>query len=183
LCGIAGIYQYSGPGIDRQVIKRMGDSIAHRGPDDDRYYFWSEQQGNELYHHEIATTSAIPTLGFAHRRLSIVDVKHGHQPMSNEDQTVWICYNGEVYNHLALRQRLLNSGHHFKTQSDTEALIHLYEEYGPECVKQLNGMFAFAIWDSHRQVIFLARDRFGIKPVYYTLHNGALIFASELKAI
>src|SRR5262249_29406273 len=145
LCGIAGIYRFDGQPIDRQVVKKMGDAIAHRGPDDDRYYFWSPGAGNELHRHTITAGHDQPILGFAHRRLSIVDISGGHQPMPNEDSSAWISYNGEIYNHLDLRAPLLQKGHRFQTQSDTEAVLHLYEEYGPAAVSQLNGIFAFAL--------------------------------------
>jgi asparagine synthase (glutamine-hydrolysing) len=161
----------------------MGDVIAHRGPDDHRYYFWSPEGGHEVYQHHIEEAAVIPSVGFAHRRLSIVDINSGHQPMPNEDGTVWICYNGEVYNHRSLRQTLRDAGHQFVTQCDTEAIIHAYEQYGCDSVEKLNGIFAFALWDSRRQTMFLARDPFGVKPLYYTIHDGALIFASEIKAI
>lgn len=184
MCGIAGIYRFDGRPLDRRTVRSMGDALAHRGPDDDRYYFWSARGGNELYRHQVPPAAEhAPVLGFAHRRLSIVDIASGHQPMTNEDASMWICYNGEVYNHLDLRRALRNEGHIFNTQSDTEAVLHQYEQFGPDGVKQLNGLFAYAIWDSTRRQLYLARDRFGVKPLYYTIHDGALVFASEIKAI
>jgi asparagine synthase (glutamine-hydrolysing) len=142
----------------------MADTIRHRGPDDDGYY-----------------TSANVGLGF--RRLSIIDLKTGHQPISNEDGTAWLVFNGEIYNYRELRQELLGKGHVFATHTDTEVIIHLYEELGEECVKKLRGMFAFAIWDDRRHTLMLARDRIGIKPLYYYLSDKCLLFASEMKAI
>jgi len=123
-------------------------------------------------------------VGLGHRRLSIVDVSGGHQPMSNEDGRVWITYNGEVYNHAGFRSRLEGNGHRYKTRCDTEAIIHLYEELGASVARELQGMFAFAIWDERRDTLLLARDRLGIKPLYYALSlNGDLVFASEIKSI
>jgi asparagine synthase (glutamine-hydrolysing) len=142
----------------------MADTIAHRGPDDEGYY-----------------VSGPVGLGF--RRLSIIDLATGHQPLSNEDGTVWIVFNGEIYNYQELRTFLQAKGHVFKTQTDTEVIVHLYEEFGEDCVEKLRGMFAFAIWDERQQSLFLARDRVGIKPLYYWLSEKALIFASEIKAI
>ncbi len=146
------------------LLKRMADTIAHRGPDDEGYY-----------------VSAPIGLGF--RRLSIIDLSAGHQPLANEDGTVWIVFNGEIYNYRALREQLLAKGHHFKTQTDTEVIIHLYEELGASCVEKLQGMFAFAIWDERQKLLFLARDRVGIKPLYYALKKSFLSFGSEIKAI
>lgn len=142
----------------------MADTIAHRGPDDEGFY-----------------NSGPVGLGF--RRLSIIDLATGHQPLSNEDGTVWIVFNGEIYNYQELRTFLQGKGHMFKTQTDTEVIVHLYEEFGEACVEKLRGMFAFAIWDENKKSLFLARDRVGIKPLYYFLSDKCLIFASEIKAI
>jgi asparagine synthase (glutamine-hydrolysing) len=149
----------------------MTDTLRHRGPDDEGYYV----EGN---------------VGFGHRRLSIIDLATGHQPMCNEDGTVWITYNGEVYNYLELRRELLGCGHQFRTSSDTEVVIHAYEEYGARCLDRLNGMFAFAIHDRRPPTtgrsaarLFLARDRFGIKPLYYCVDHEQFLFASEIKAL
>ena len=117
------------------------------------------------------------------RRLSIVDVAGGHQPISNEDGTLWIVFNGEIYNHLALREQLIARGHRYSTHSDTETIIHLYEEYGADCVQHLRGMFAFAIWNRNTKTLFIARDRLGIKPLYYKLTPERLLFGSEIKAM
>ena len=145
-------------------VERMTHALAHRGPDD-----WGVHVEGGV--------------GLGHRRLSIIDVEGGQQPLGNEDGSVWVAYNGEIYNHLDLRQELLARGHQFRTRCDTEVLVHAYEEFGSECVDHLNGMFAFAIWDSPRQRLFLARDRLGIKPLYYALTEDELLFASEIKAI
>ncbi len=142
----------------------MADSIQHRGPDDEGFYVSGP-------------------VGFGFRRLSIIDLNTGHQPISNEDDTVWIVFNGEIYNYQELRQLLLSKGHRFKSQTDTEVIIHLYEEFGESCVEKLRGMFAFAIWDKRSKKLFLARDRVGIKPLYYYLSNECLVFGSEIKAI
>ena len=142
----------------------MADSIEHRGPDDEGFYF-SGQVG----------------LGF--RRLSIIDLGGGHQPLCNEDESVWIVFNGEIYNYQELRQFLLSKGHQFRTQSDTEVIVHLYEELGEACLERLRGMFAFAIWDNRRKSLFIARDRVGIKPLYYYHSNSSFIFGSEIKVI
>ena len=142
----------------------MSRSIAHRGPDDDGSFLDAG-------------------VGLAARRLSIIDVEGGHQPITNEDRTIWIVFNGEIYNHERLRLLLSKLGHRFQTRADTEAVVHAYEEFGPDCVRYLNGMFAFALWDSKARKLFLARDRFGIKPLYYTLVGEELVFGSELKAI
>ena len=142
----------------------MADTIAHRGPDDEGFYMSGP-------------------LGLGFRRLSIIDLATGHQPLSNEDGTVWIVFNGEIYNYQELRTFLQAKGHTFKTQTDTEVIVHLYEEFGEDCVARLRGMFAFAIWDEKNKSLFLARDRVGIKPLYYFLSDKCLIFASEIKAI
>jgi asparagine synthase (glutamine-hydrolysing) len=150
--------------VSPALLKAMADTIYHRGPDDEGYY-----------------VSGPIGLGF--RRLSIIDLQTGHQPVSNEDGTIQIIFNGEIYNFQELRAFLLSKGHVFKTQSDTEVIVHLYEEFGPKCLEKLRGMFAFAIWDDNAKTLFLARDRVGIKPLYYSLTNESLVFASEIKAI
>ena len=142
----------------------MCAKIVHRGPDDEGVYV----QGN---------------VGLGMRRLSIIDISSGHQPIHNEDQTVWIVFNGEIYNFPDLRAELENLGHQFYTGTDTEAIVHLYEEFGEECVQRLRGMFAFAIWDGKRQRLFLARDRFGKKPLHYALSQGRFLFGSEIKSL
>ena len=166
MCGICGIV-LSDPNarVNPRVIERMSDAIAHRGPDDDGQYV----NGN---------------VGLGFRRLSIIDLSGGHQPMANEDETVWIAYNGEIFNHAEHRPPLEARGHQFRTRSDTEAIVHLYEEYGSACPRKLRGMFGFAIWDEKRRSLLLARDRSGIKPMFYaTTPGGDLVFGSEIKAI
>src|SRR5438876_4485771 len=165
MCGIAGIFNYREAGaIDPALIRQMAQTIVHRGPNDEGFYI-------------------TPCIGLAHRRLSIIDLKTGHQPMFNEDGSVVIVFNGEIYNHEELRRRLEGKGHCFRTHSDTEAIIHAFEEYGNDFERRLNGMFGFALWDERRRMLVLSRDRLGIKPLYYTEHQGRLLFASEIKAL
>src|SRR5450631_2826801 len=166
MCGIAGVMKFGGDArAEAGVVRRMCDVMTHRGPDDDGIY----------------TDGPV---GLGMRRLSIIDVAGGHQPISNETGTVWIVFNGEIYNHSELRKDLEARGHRYKTNSDTETILHLYEEYGRDCVDHLRGMFAFAIWDAGKQELFIARDRLGVKPLYY-VHDaeGNLFFASEIKAL
>jgi len=165
MCGIAGIVQFSRDDrIDSTILRRMCGAMAHRGPDDEGIYIDGP-------------------VGIGMRRLSIVDLATGHQPISNEDRTVWVVFNGEIYNHAELRGPLMNQGHHYATNSDTETIIHLYEQYGHDCVERLRGMFAFAIWDSRKRSLFIARDRLGIKPLYYRLTPECFLFGSEVKVI
>jgi asparagine synthase (glutamine-hydrolysing) len=165
MCGIAGILKFDPrERVDEQRLRRMRDVLLHRGPDD---------QGLVI---------AGP-VGLGHRRLSIIDLAGGRQPMANPDRSLWITYNGELYNFRELRSDLELRGFRFATQSDTEVVLRAYEAFGEECVERLRGMFAFAIWDQKRNKIFLARDRLGIKPLYYAVADGELLFASEIKAI
>jgi len=165
MCGIAGKLNFDTQNkIAFPEIKKMTDVISHRGPDDEGFYI-SQNVG----------------LGF--RRLSIIDLTTGHQPLSNEDETIWIVFNGEIYNYQELRENLTKQGHVFKTNSDTETIVHLYEQHGTGCVQYLRGMFAFCIWDDKKKQLFCARDRFGIKPFYYYSDNEKFLFASEIKAI
>ena len=168
MCGIAGIVDFEGSqGVKTSELERMAKVLAHRGPDDQGSYLDPDRS----------------ICGLAHRRLSIIDIDRGHQPLCNEDESIWITYNGECYNFQELRTNLIAAGHRFKTNSDTEVIIHLYEEYGAKCVDHIRGMFALAIWDRKKRELFLARDRMGQKPLYYAIHNGRFIFASECKAI
>ncbi len=160
MCGIAGVYGLS----DKELVRRMCDKIVHRGPDDHGYYVDDE-------------------ISLGMRRLSIIDLITGKQPIFNEDKSIVIVFNGEIYNFKELREELERRGHRFYTNTDTEVIVHAYEEYGYDCVKKFNGMFAFAIWNSEKKELFLARDRIGIKPLYYTLLDGHLFFASEIKSI
>jgi asparagine synthase (glutamine-hydrolysing) len=165
MCGICGKLEFQ---RDKQVsaslLKDMADTVRHRGPDDEGFYVCGQ-------------------VGLAFRRLSIIDLEGGHQPLSNENATIWIVFNGEIYNYRSLREQLVAKGHVFRTHSDTEVIVHLYEDYGFECVQKLRGMFAFAIWDSTNETLFLARDRLGIKPLYWYLGKDSLLFGSEMKAI
>ncbi|MDT7540272.1 MAG: hypothetical protein QOE33_176 [Acidobacteriota bacterium] len=167
MCGINGIAfsRRSGRAADERTITRMRDVLTHRGPDD-------------------AGVFVSGAVGLGHRRLSIVDVAAGHQPMTNEDGALHIVYNGEVYNHADYRATLEARGHRYQTHCDTETILHLYEEHGARCVEHLRGMFAFAIWDTHKRELFIARDRLGVKPLYYVhTSDGSLYFASEIKAL
>jgi asparagine synthase (glutamine-hydrolysing) len=165
MCGICGIVRSdSSDDIDTAALSRMRDVMTYRGPDD-------------------AGSYVVPGAGLAIRRLSIIDILGGHQPMCNEDRTLWIVFNGEIYNYLELRQQHLSHGHRFASHSDTEVILHLFEQYGADCVKYLNGMFAFAIWNTETQELFLARDRVGVKSLYYTIAGDTLLFASEIKSL
>ncbi len=165
MCGIAGILEFGRDArANAAALREMCRVITHRGPDDEGFY----------------TDGAA---GIGMRRLSIVDVAGGHQPISNEDGTLWIVFNGEIYNHLALREQLIARGHRYSTHSDTETVIHLFEEYAADCVQHLRGMFAFAIWNRNTKTLFIARDRLGIKPLYYKLTPERLLFGSEIKAV
>ncbi len=166
MCGIAGIVHSDAERpVERARLERMCDAIAHRGPDDRG--FWTGAG-----------------VGLGHQRLSIIDLSPaGHQPMPNEDETVWVVFNGEIYNFGALREELEKSGHRFRSRSDTEVLVHLYEELGEDLVERLDGMFAFALWDTRRRRLLLARDRVGKKPLKYAETDGGLVFSSELKGV
>jgi asparagine synthase (glutamine-hydrolysing) len=165
MCGICGIVNFDGSDpVDRIVIERMTESLAHRGPDDAGYFV----EGR---------------VGLGHRRLSIIDLSGGRQPIFNEDRSAAIVFNGEIYNYRDLAEALKTAGHTFRTRSDTETILHAYEEYGDDCVQQLRGMFGFAIWDGAKQRLLLARDRLGVKPVYYYRDRHFLAFASEIKSL
>src|SRR5437899_2487346 len=157
MCGICGVLELSGHRFPEGDLKAMADVLRHRGPDDH----------GELFSGPLA---------MAFRRLSIIDVAGGHQPMANEDGSIWIVFNGEIYNDPLLRPWLKQRGHCYATTSDTETILHLYEEYGEDCVHHLRGMFALAIWDTHRRKLFCARDRLGIKPFYYSLTRDRFAF-------
>jgi asparagine synthase (glutamine-hydrolysing) len=165
MCGICGIFFSERDWrVKREVLSAMNSQIVHRGPDDEGHFVEEN-------------------VGLAMRRLSIIDVKSGQQPLANENNDIWIVFNGEIYNHVELRAELEARGHRYRTHSDTETIVHLYEEYGRDCVKHLRGMFAFVIWDRRKRSIFAARDRLGIKPFYYRWDGKAFLFASEIKAI
>jgi len=166
MCGICGIlhFENSGERVAERILTEMRETMIHRGPDDAGNYVTDK-------------------IGLGIRRLAIIDLKTGHQPIHNEDKTVWVVCNGEIYNYRQLTQELTKRGHKFYTKSDVEAIVHLWEEKGPACVDDLDGEFGFAVWDDRKHELFLARDRLGVKPVYYTILNHALVFASEIKAI
>ncbi|CAN5859905.1 asparagine synthase (glutamine-hydrolyzing) [soil metagenome] len=164
MCGIAGLVRNDGLEVDQALLGRMCAAISHRGPDDDGFYF---NRG----------------VGLGMRRLSIIDIEGGRQPIHNQDRTAWIVFNGEIYNYLELREKLEKLGHIFYTNSDTEAIVHTYDRYGAECPQHLRGMFAFAIWDERTQELFLARDRVGKKPLLYAQVNGQFVFGSEFGAL
>lgn len=165
MCGISGIYEFAqARTIERDVVHRMNESLRHRGPDDEGIFVGLG-------------------IGLGHRRLSIIDVAGGHQPICNEDGTIWVLLNGEIYNYPELFDELQARGHRLATRSDTEAIVHLYEEYGEQCFARLRGMFAIAIWDATKRRLLLARDRVGKKPLYYTANRDRLAFGSELKAL
>ena len=166
MCGIAGIVDVAGTmTIGAELLRQMTDALTHRGPDESGYHLE-------------------PGVGFGHRRLSIIDLASGQQPMASEDQRCWLTYNGEIYNYRELRQELAANGYRFRTQSDTEVLLKAWLHWGDDCVGRLRGIFAFAIWDADRQTLFLGRDHLGVKPLYYTsLGDGRVLFASELKSL
>ena len=189
MCGIAGIYYLDKSPIRSETIVHMTRTMVHRGPDEEGYFLNVGKVGKwEAEKHE-----SPPFRGFieggagnvilGHRRLSIIDLSSGQQPMSNEDGTVWITFNGEIYNFQELMNELKSLGHQFSTMSDTETIIHAYEEWGVESVNRLRGMFAYAIWDENKQRLFLARDRVGKKPLYYLSDNNQFLFASEIKSL
>jgi asparagine synthase (glutamine-hydrolysing) len=165
MCGICGIcHPRKNKKVSRAALEQMNRQIIHRGPDDEGFFVHDQ-------------------IGLAMRRLSIIDVTSGHQPIGNEDDTAWIVFNGEIYNHLGLRANLEARGHRYRTRTDTETILHLYEEYGSACVQHLRGMFAFVIWDSRNEKLFAARDRLGIKPFYYYFDGETFLFGSEIKAL
>ena len=164
MCGIAGIVNAKETGIEPVLLERMCTHIAHRGPDGQGIHVNGQ-------------------VGLGQRRLSIIDLDGGRQPMANEDETVWVTFNGEIYNFQELRSRLEAQGHRFATHSDTEVILHAYEQYGPDCVQHFRGMFAFALWDGPRRTLLLARDRVGKKPLYYAHTPTIFVFASELQAL
>lgn len=166
MCGITGVFDLTGTrAVERARLERINDMLLHRGPDE-------------------AGVHIEPGLGLGHRRLSIIDIASGQQPLANEDDTVWVVFNGEIYNFVELIPELTRLGHRFRTRSDTEVIVHAWEEWGEECVAHFRGMFAFALWDRRQQVFFLARDRLGVKPLYYAAtDDGWLVFGSELKTI
>ena len=164
MCGITGIVSSNNQNIEKQLVYDMTNLISHRGPDGHGYYF---NKG----------------VGFGHRRLSIIDIEGGHQPMSDIEKSIWITYNGEIYNFIDLKNQLIQKGYEFRTNCDTEVIIYAYKEWGEDAFSHLNGMFALAIWDSNNKKLVLARDRRGVKPLYWSMIGSKLIFSSEVKSI
>src|SRR3982750_2883179 len=166
MCGIAGRFNYDPlRPVDRDVLEAMTDAVSHRGPDAAGYH-------------------VAPGIGLGHRRLSIIDLSTGDQPLSNEDGSVWTVFNGEIYNFAEVRRELIAHGHQFRTGSDTEVIVHGYEQWGASCVEKFRGMFAFAVWDAGARRLLLARDRVGVKPLYYAeLPGRGIVFGSELKSL
>lgn len=165
MCGIAGLINFNGQPVDAQLIHAMTASVAHRGPDGEGHYLDGP-------------------VGLGHRRLAIIDLsEHGRQPMSNQDKSLWITFNGEIYNFKSIREELEKIGHHFSSASDTEIVLHAYEEWGLDCLSRLNGMFAFGLWDTRRHQLWLVRDRLGVKPLFYSTSPTRLLFGSEIKAL
>jgi asparagine synthase (glutamine-hydrolysing) len=164
MCGITGIFDFDGASVDPPRLRAMTDALRHRGPDGAGEYFDGP-------------------VGLGHRRLSIIDIDGGAQPIGNEDDSVQLVFNGEIYNFIELRRELVAAGHRFRTRSDTEVIVHAYEQWGPDCVARFNGIFAFALWDAPRRRLFLARDHLGVKPLYYLRVGALLLFGSEIKAL
>src|SRR5512143_1685478 len=165
MCGICGQYNFkSMEPVKRETIKRMTNTMVHRGPDDEGYYFSGP-------------------LGFGFRRLSIIDLAGGHQPMSDGEQSVWVVFNGEIYNYPELKKELEGYGHVFRTKSDTEVIIYGYKQWGDEVFNHLNGMFGIAIWDEKKKRLVIARDPMGIKLIYYRIADGSVSFGSELRPV
>src|SRR6516165_3617761 len=165
MCGICGIVNFNvTEAVDPYIIQQMTSAQAHRGPDDCGYFVGDN-------------------VGLGHRRLSIIDLSGGKQPIFNEDGSIVVVFNGEIYNYADLTEDLVSRGHQFRTRSDTETIVHAYEEYGLECMKDFRGMFAFAVWDRRRKRLLLVRDRLGIKPVYYYTGKDFVVFGSEIKSL
>src|SRR5436190_13326924 len=164
MCGITGVLRLREGQVDRDRLRKMADAIAHRGPDDEGFF-------------------TDGPLGFGFRRLSIIDLAGGHQPMSDAEESVWVVFNGEIYNFEDLRHELEGYGHGFRTKSDTEVIVHGYKQWGDDVLNRLDGMFGLAIWDARRRRLVLARDRFGIKLIYYRIDGGRVDFGSEIRAV
>jgi len=164
MCGICGVFDFKGQPVQKDLVGRMSDAIRHRGPDGEGLYICDQ-------------------VGLGHRRLSIIDLQGGNQPITNEDHSLSIIFNGEIYNFVELREELGKNGHIFKTRSDTEVILHGYEQWGTDCLNHLNGIFAFAIWDQVQKRLFIGRDHIGVKPVYYVVVGNRFLFASEIKAL
>lgn len=186
VCGIVGIYHRDGAPVDVEALARMNDAIAHRGPDGEGFVFLDPAAPGKARRvsRPLPGERVAASLALANRRLSIIDLSaHGAQPMCNEDGTIWVTYNGEVYNYVELTEELKERGHVFRSRCDTEVIVHAYEEWGEECLHRFNGMWGFALWDGRARKLFCARDRFGIKPFYYFDDGVRFLFASEIKSI
>src|SRR5437764_4376805 len=171
MCGIVGAVSANYQAVASETVRRMCAAIRHRGPDDEGYYFNEvDEKGSR------SRFQGSASVGLGMRRLAIIDLQTGHQPIHNEDQSVWVVLNGEIYNYRELRAELEARGHRFYTQTDTEAIVHAYEEYGSDVPKRLRGMFAFALWDARHERLLLARDRVGKKPLLYSINDGGLVF-------
>jgi asparagine synthase (glutamine-hydrolysing) len=178
MCGIVGAVSANHQAVASETVRRMCAAITHRGPDDEGYYFNEADENGSR-----SRFQGSASVGLGMRRLAIIDLQTGQQPIHNEDQSVWVVLNGEIYNYKELRAELEARGHRFYTQTDTEAIVHAYEEYGSDVPKRLRGMFAFALWDARHERLLLARDRVGKKPLLYSINSGGLVFASEFQAL
>ena len=188
MCGISGLYSLNGRSIRFDVLRKMSQLLLHRGPDGEGYFLSDTRLKKFDVHYNSADSFNVnglkPDLGLAHRRLSIIDLSViARQPMSNDDGSLWIVFNGEIYNYIELRRELSTLGCNFKSASDTEIILRSYELFGMGCVKRFNGMWAFAIWDARKNILFCSRDRFGVKPFYYFYNDGLFAFASEIKSL
>ncbi len=198
MCGIAGILNINQKPISVELLQRMANSIRHRGPDDEAFLLVNTSTGKyehrhgddtipeikSVTRHILDSSDIFPNLGFGYRRLSILDLSPaGHQPMSSADGSLWIEYNGEVYNYIEVREELIQKGYKFKSGSDTEVILNAYSEWGFDCLNKFNGMWSFAIWDNNKKILFCARDRFGVKPFYYYKDKNKFVFGSEIKAV
>ena len=204
MCGITGIMSLDGTAVDRNLLLKMTSLLSHRGPDDEGYLFTNIDTGKHVvaggkdtpqnvYSSNLSYSPKVTiqksgdnlyNLALGHRRLSILDLSAaGHQPMSNESGSIWLVHNGEVYNYVEIRDELRSKGYMFRSNSDTEVIIKAYEEWGTDCLKKFNGMWAFCLWDSTKKELFCARDRLGVKPFYYCFDGHVFAFASEIKAL
>lgn len=191
MCGIAGVFHLDGSPVDLEILMRMTRQLAHRGPDEEGYFINTDACSLAAPPNvRVASIDGDPphagclgNVGLGHRRLSIIDLASGQQPLSNEDGSIWVVFNGEIYNFQTIKRELEGRGHRFRTNSDTETIVHAYEEWGEQSIERLRGMFAFALWDERRQQLLLARDRVGKKPVYYLQDSGRVVFGSEIKSI